>query len=840
MREDSGGRAGAPPKPAPPTGDDEGWSPIPPSLASHYRYLGAIAATGNEAAIYRVLSRKTSRQLLLKLYKKGVHLNPATLRRIQRTIDSSHVVHLHGFGPVEETGQWCEVQEYVEGGDLLSLIAPPAGASPGTPGRPVTGKLFVDVVAELSQAIAAFHHAGLAHHDIKPANILVRTREPLDLVLADFGLSIAADRTVFLSRRAGTIAYDSPESLGAGQGGPKRDYWALGMTLAELAAGRHPFAVSGSEGLLSDPAIRDHLYARRPIDLSRVEEPRARRLCEGLTRYGEDNRWGSAQVQAWLDGGDPPVAPNETRDQPSPARPAPQGFDFPGRTCGTRQELAEAMAGDWRASVALLGTEQRRREFLDRVSTTFGGGGIAKLEASWEAQRPGVDRAITDLMATLNPESPPIVVSGLAVDRANLAGLARSVASGDPAAARAVGALWSQGCLASFASIPGHQDLAAVDRDWRAAVTAFQGHVAAAMAAGAVLTITDADVQAQLLGMVADPEFARESLTAGAARPSAGAMRQPWYRPIAGAHRGDHAGALAAVLLAGEAERLNSEEIAQREQAQQEALRGSVASLRAWLRWPIVANAVVAGGLAACHYQREKLLEAVLRDGELDPWVTPLLQRVSWWWVWAVMAVGAFVGRRAVRGAGDPVIVRAAQLLSVVTTLAVPILIPSGLWQAFRSQRRRTGAGRSGLRTWAVGGSVGTALVLIGLWANRAFDLFRHVFEAWPGAVQDWYLGHWPNALDPGNLGARLGLLAIFGLATLSVGLAGAWLSYARPNHSGVVAAQTVGGVSGVIFGVAGLPVAVTGLAFVGYAALVVALVVAGAALVIAVLGDSC
>ena len=157
------------------------------------------------------------------------HGHPAAgggLRKIQ-SIDSAHVVKLHGFGIVPETQQWCEVQEFVEGGDLLSLMRPPGPAGPATqtgrrPPIPVdpAGPLFPAVVAELSEAIAAFHRAGLAHHDVKPTNILIRSRQPLDLVLADFGLSIAADRTVFLSRRAGRSPTTRPSPGVRGRAAP--------------------------------------------------------------------------------------------------------------------------------------------------------------------------------------------------------------------------------------------------------------------------------------------------------------------------------------------------------------------------------------------------------------------------------------------------------------------------------------------------------------------------------------------------------------------------------------------------------------------------------------------
>src|SRR5690606_22602459 len=105
-----------------------------------------------------------------------------------------------------------------------------------------------------------------------------------DLVLADFGASDSADETVYLSHRIGTIAYDSPKSLGTGKGNRKPDYWSLGITLAELALGHHPFADPAPGERLRDEAIKDHLWSRRPVPLDGIGDERARDLCRGLTR----------------------------------------------------------------------------------------------------------------------------------------------------------------------------------------------------------------------------------------------------------------------------------------------------------------------------------------------------------------------------------------------------------------------------------------------------------------------------------------------------------------------------------------------------------------------------
>ncbi len=87
---------------------------------------------------------------------------------------------------------------------------------------------------------------GLVHRDLKPDNILV---EPVDGRLrsrvVDFGLAkdAGAERSSTIGA-VGTLDYLAPELLGANasQTDPRRDVYALGVTLYELLTLRRPFA----------------------------------------------------------------------------------------------------------------------------------------------------------------------------------------------------------------------------------------------------------------------------------------------------------------------------------------------------------------------------------------------------------------------------------------------------------------------------------------------------------------------------------------------------------------------------------------------------------------------
>ena len=137
-----------------------GSSPLPDELTGTYHFVTQMPPTGGEATLYEVTEVPTGAPRILKLYHPHVKLKVEALGRI-RALDSAHTVRLIDYDRLSD-GRWYEVQERVAGGNLVDYRR--------RMGNGLTAGKLKDVVAELSAAIAAFHNAGLAHHDIKPEN----------------------------------------------------------------------------------------------------------------------------------------------------------------------------------------------------------------------------------------------------------------------------------------------------------------------------------------------------------------------------------------------------------------------------------------------------------------------------------------------------------------------------------------------------------------------------------------------------------------------------------------------------------------------------------------------
>ena len=101
----------------------------------------------------------------------------------------------------------------------------------------------VEIAAQVLDALAHAHRAGIVHRDVKPSNILLEDREELAARLLDFGLAQfdGADTLTAVGDVPGTLAYIAPERLAGAEATPESDVWAVAVLLWEALSGRHPF-----------------------------------------------------------------------------------------------------------------------------------------------------------------------------------------------------------------------------------------------------------------------------------------------------------------------------------------------------------------------------------------------------------------------------------------------------------------------------------------------------------------------------------------------------------------------------------------------------------------------
>ncbi|MGN6110943.1 MAG: protein kinase domain-containing protein [Kofleriaceae bacterium] len=294
--------------------------------------LGRKLGAGGFGVVYEAIDQARNAIVALKVMR---HRDPGALYLLKREFRAlAEIVHpnlvqlyeLHSDGDA-----WWFTMERVLGDDAASYARPPDGRGPLDETR------ARHLLRELAGGLAFLHERGKLHRDIKPSNVMV-ARDGRVLLL-DFGL-VADLGDEPTSELAGTRAYMAPELASGIAPEPAADWYAVGIMLYELLAGRLPFTgdreAMRAAKLAGAPA--------RPSELAPVP-PDLERLCLDLL----------APEPSWRPAGPEVVARLAPKSTPPPLRRARRSTPLVGRDRERAilgEALASARAG--RAVVALV------------------------------------------------------------------------------------------------------------------------------------------------------------------------------------------------------------------------------------------------------------------------------------------------------------------------------------------------------------------------------------------------------------------------------------------------------------------------------------------------------
>lgn len=240
--------------------------------------VDAPLGEGGMGAVYRAHSAHTERvAAALKVLKEtgDPGERPRFVREAEALAALRHpaIVRVLGVTEDRERGYLCLAMEFAEGPTLRARL---------DHGPMDTAEAFA-VFAPLAGALAHAHERGVAHQDVKPANVVLARDGPR---LVDFGVAVPLDRETLASgERHGTPAYLPPEVfLGAPVSPPAADVYAFCLVLHEALVGARVFPVQGP---LDEVAARVAEAKRRqgPLDPG----PRFPPVLRSVVREGTDS-----------------------------------------------------------------------------------------------------------------------------------------------------------------------------------------------------------------------------------------------------------------------------------------------------------------------------------------------------------------------------------------------------------------------------------------------------------------------------------------------------------------------------------------------------------------------
>ncbi|HXQ68868.1 MAG TPA: serine/threonine-protein kinase, partial [Pyrinomonadaceae bacterium] len=122
---------------------------------------------GGQGAVYKAVDNKLGRTVVIKVIPPELSAKATNLKRFERearlasSLDHPNICTI--FDLDEQDGMHFIAMQYVEGKNVRQLVG----------GRPLELKTALLIGLQVAEALAAAHHRGIIHRDVKSGNVMV-------------------------------------------------------------------------------------------------------------------------------------------------------------------------------------------------------------------------------------------------------------------------------------------------------------------------------------------------------------------------------------------------------------------------------------------------------------------------------------------------------------------------------------------------------------------------------------------------------------------------------------------------------------------------------------------
>jgi serine/threonine protein kinase len=218
------------------------------TLMGRYRVTRKVGQ-GGMGAVYEATHTLIGKRVAIKVLLEKYAQREKIVQRLEQEaklasqIGNEHIIDITDFGSTDD-GRTFVVMEFLEGESLAECLARESK---------LPEQRILRIIQQSCTALAAAHHKGIVHRDMKPENLFLLRRKEQDFVkVVDFGISKslrASDeqeepqRLTQTGMVLGTPLYMSPEQArGDDELDHRVDLYALGVIMYEAATGRVPFS----------------------------------------------------------------------------------------------------------------------------------------------------------------------------------------------------------------------------------------------------------------------------------------------------------------------------------------------------------------------------------------------------------------------------------------------------------------------------------------------------------------------------------------------------------------------------------------------------------------------
>ncbi len=196
-----------------------------------------VLGQGGMSVVFKGRHKLTDQEVALKILPPELAAHSQVKSRFLEeakalaALDHPNIVHLYNFG--QENGYFVLAMQFVQGRTWERMILEANRLD-----WIVSCRVTIDVLRALEYA----HGRGIVHRDMKPSNVLVRSRDNVATVM-DFGIAkmTTSTRLTATGQTMGTVRYMSPEQVRGHEVDHRTDIYSLGATLYESLVGETPF-----------------------------------------------------------------------------------------------------------------------------------------------------------------------------------------------------------------------------------------------------------------------------------------------------------------------------------------------------------------------------------------------------------------------------------------------------------------------------------------------------------------------------------------------------------------------------------------------------------------------